>query len=93
MRGILNRKRHENHHKFLCKAYSLASFLFGMGAFIGTIAYIVFLFYFRKFSELPQWVIKVFVPKTADGSEVLVKFADASIVKYNLAILIISILN
>lgn len=93
MRGILNRKRHENHHKFLCKAYSLASFLLGMGAFIGTIAYIVFLFYYRKFSELPQWAIKVFVPKTSDGSEVLVKFTDSGIKKCNLATLIVSILT
>lgn len=93
MRGILNRKRHKGRHNFLCQAYALVCLLLGIGAFIGIITYIVFLFYYRKFDELPQWVIKVFVPKTADGGEVLIKFTENKIKTCNLIFLIINSLT
>lgn len=92
VKRILTRERREKNHDFWYCAISAVYSILGIISFFGTAMYITFLFYYRKFSELPQWVIKVFVPKTADGTEVLVKFTADGIDKCNLAALILGIL-
>lgn len=93
MRGILYRSRHKRRHDFLRRAFSLLVLLFGIGAFIGILVYVTFLFYDRKFDVLPQWVLKVFVPKTADGSEVLIKYTEARVKRCNIIFLTVGSLT
>ena len=89
MKGILRRKRHEKQHNFLRGVYTFVAFVTGLGAFVGMGVYVFWLFAYRRFDQLPEWILKVLVPKTSDGSEPLYKFTDDVVAKCNLAALII----
>ncbi len=91
VRTIINRDCNIKCRSIAYNVISSLNAIITVLGFVGVSMYVLFLFYYRKFDVLPQWV-KYLVPKTTDGKEAFFKFSEPVIDKCNIAVLVFGII-